>query len=175
MLDSNTDSELEKNNFDLTLQNKKNSIKVQNKSKRINDYISQYPIELTKTPRNELLCKLCQKTVNSDSKFTINAHLKSIKHLNERESLKEKREAGKNEQSLLDFDNKTIEFSKRVLEAFSSADIPLYKLRNKKMRFLFNYMGNPLPSESTTRRSVNILYEETIEKIRQLIKGLPVF
>jgi hypothetical protein len=47
-----------------------------------------------------------------------------------------------------------------IVDAFMSADIPLYKLRTSAFNKLFNYLGNPLLFETSTRRSIDIAYNK---------------
>ena len=48
-------------------------------------------------------------------------------------------------------------FSTKVMEAFLSANIPLYKLNNPELKKLFASVGQPLLSETCCRRKVNEL------------------
>lgn len=67
------------------------------------------------------------------------------------------------------------DMSLRIVDAFLSANIPLHKLRNKKLADLFTDLGHPLPSESLCRQKVNDLYEEERRRIIDMISGHSFF
>ena len=49
------------------------------------------------------------------------------------------------------------DLTEKLFKAFLSADFHLYKLRNKEIKELFNYIHLPLISESIARKHVNIM------------------
>ena len=53
-----------------------------------------------------------------------------------------------------------------VNKAFSSADIPLFKLNNKHIKNLFHNIGHSLPSETICRKTVLQLSADELERIR---------
>jgi len=97
----------------------------------------------------ELYCKICAIVVTSTRKSTIEKHRSSKKHSmglcsNKSNNLK---------QTFLIDPEKDI--TCKLVTAFLSADIPLYKLRNKELKEFFEYAKVPLVSETTARKHVS--------------------
>ena len=78
-------------------------------------------------------------------------------------------------QSFLDFNIKSKTFAKTILESFLSADIPLYKLRNSSIKNLFNSLGHPIPSETTIRSSIDEVFSEEIERLKNFFVQKEIF
>lgn len=158
--------------------------KTASNEKRIKNQLALYPTEFTITPKNELYCKICNKIINTDKKYYITNHRKSSIHSNKLILFNKqvnnddfKKEFGSNfcEQSFFDMSEKKIDFAKLILKTFLSSDIPVHKLRHKQVKNLFNAMHHPLPSESTILRGLDVLYEETIVKIKNKLQNTPFF
>ncbi|MGL6120339.1 MAG: hypothetical protein ACRC0V_07510 [Fusobacteriaceae bacterium] len=151
----------------------------QNKINRINKYINDLSTEFTKTPNDNLFCILCNKIVKSERKFLIESHLSSASHINKRIKCVDQTtgiiKKGSSVQTFLDTTNKKVEFSKLLIKTFLAIDIPIYKFRLKKLKNLFNYMGHPLPSETTIRQGVNELYNENIIFIKSQLLSKKIF
>jgi len=137
---------------------------------KINANICKFPGEFIRTPSNELFCNICSTVVNHVKQFFVEAHRNTAKHV--RGII----QSSSNSQTQLFLQPAfKSDFTKDVLKAFLSADIPLRKLRNKNLKKLFASIGHPLPAEQTCRMKVTELYEEEIERIKALIKDEPVF
>ncbi|KAJ4429514.1 hypothetical protein ANN_21683, partial [Periplaneta americana] len=69
------------------------------------------------------------------------------------------------------------EFNIDLCRSLISADIPLYKLKNKVFReFLEKYTQHTIPDESTLRKTyAPSIYDETIQKIRDEIKDSSIW
>lgn len=126
-----------------------------------------------KTDGTVLLCTVCNKSVSSDRIFFVKQHIASVKHiqLKERHANKDKTQV-----FLLESESqfsKDILFQQKLCEAFVSADIPLYKLRNENIKNLFETFTNyKVPCESTLRsKHINRLYVNCIENIKKALKN----
>ena len=69
----------------------------------------------------------------------------------------------------------TPDFAEKVTNAFLCADIPLHKLRNSHLSFLFKELGNPLPSERKCRSKVEKLAEEKALRLKDFLKDQVMF
>ena len=61
------------------------------------------------------------------------------------------------------------DFVEQITKAFLSADIPLYKLSNKRIKNLFHDIGHSLPSETTCRKTELHLSADEFQRIRNAI------
>lgn len=66
-------------------------------------------------------------------------------------------------------------FSELLHRAFLASDIPLKKVRNKQMAKLFTHMGFKLPSESSLRSSVDILFNTEKANIINILSGKYIY
>lgn len=120
-----------------------------------------------------LLCTVCNKSVSADRIFLVKQHAESIKHT----ELKERRKDKENSQVFLPESiatgSKESLFQEKLCEAFVSADIPLYKLRNEHIKQLFeSFTDYKVPSESTLRsKHIKNLYANCIESIKSSLKN----
>ena len=100
-----------------------------------------YPEIFAKTPKGDLYCCLCNKLVCADKNFNIQAHLKTKSHLSKQPTRNReifcKPESKLTAQEFLETNGETKKLAHSILDAFMSADIPLYKLRNSKLQLLF--------------------------------------
>ena len=91
-----------------------------NKVKKI---VSLYPSEFVSTLADELYCNFCDTVINHSKHFFVENHRNTTKH--------KKRvicpSSGKSQQFITVNKN---DFTKNLLKAFLSADIPLWKLRH---------------------------------------------
>ncbi|XP_039970749.1 uncharacterized protein LOC120782507 [Bactrocera tryoni] len=65
------------------------------------------------------------------------------------------------------------QFAQDLCKALVASDIPLYKLRNENLKSFFfgKYVDLTIPSETSMRRIVGEIYNETLETIRMHIKN----
>ena len=119
---------------------------------KIDSYVWEFPKEFKKTPRNELYCTICNTTINHERRSTVVKHQETSKHI----------KGVSNMNSTLvqqcipsEFTNQA-EYLTRVVKAFLSADIPIYKSNNPELKSLFTFFGRPLPSESSLRSQVTV-------------------
>lgn len=68
-----------------------------------------------------------------------------------------------------------MEFGEKLVDVFTSANIPLYKPRSLKLRAIFRELGQDIPSESSCRNIVPQPAERTINKVKELASGHDIF
>ena len=98
--------------------------------------------------------------------YFIETHRNITKHL-------KNNKANSTSQKLLTF--RKTNFSKDVLKAFLSADIPIWKLRYEELKKLFESIAHPLPAGETCRLHIDELHHEEIFSIRDYIQDQPIF
>lgn len=135
---------------------------------RINRYINDFPGEFEILGTDKLVCKLCELTISAERNSQVTQHRKTANHVKKMENLDEVMM-----QSRLEITPVTkIE---KLLHGFLAADIPLYKLRNERLRLAFKDLGFPLPCESIMRCNVARIVSEHLSKLKQLLQGKEVF
>ncbi|XP_023221486.1 uncharacterized protein LOC111623220 [Centruroides sculpturatus] len=68
------------------------------------------------------------------------------------------------------------DFDKEMVEAFTSADIPLEKLKKEKLRlFLEKYMKKPIKSVSALRAHQKTIFNPVTEKFKDEINGHDIY
>ena len=83
---------------------------------------------------NQLYCSLCNCAVSCNKRFLVNSHRNTSKHQNA---------LGSRSENLIPQTSQTFlrssvtDFVEKVIKAFLSADIPLYKLNNTHIKHLF--------------------------------------
>jgi len=137
---------------------------------RLHKYVKEFPDY--KTDGKILFCKLCNIAVSAEKIFTVKQHLIGSKHI----ELKERNLAKKPVQQFFgEFSggSKDSQFAEDLCGAFVAADIPLYKMRNKKiLSFLEKYTEHKIPSETTLRTNyVKSLYKTSIDNIKSCINN----
>jgi len=126
-----------------------------------------YPTQFIISPSNELYCQICETLVQCDKQSRVIQHIETSKH----QRLLQKPSSSK--QQFLN--TQSSDFTTKVVNAFLSADIPLHKLRNGRLRQLFQDIGHPLPSESTCRSQVSVLADAESNRIKELMAGKQLF
>lgn len=134
---------------------------------KINKIIDLYPNEFLRNPTNELFCNMCHTIVNHSKMYFVETHRSTARHI------KQSNLDNVRKQKFIVM-NKP-DFVKNVLKAFLSADIPLWKLRNKQLKHLFESIGQPLPSDQTCRLQLENLYAEEMNRIKDFIRNEPMF
>ena len=110
------------------------------------------------------ICILCHTTVNYDKRFRVTQHQESAKHL------KALRITAKKPTTQTFIPETKKDFKAKLVESFLSADIPLHKLQNSKIRGLFTDLGQSVPSESACRGHVQTLVASEFECIKDLLR-----
>ncbi|XP_018494824.1 uncharacterized protein LOC100898505 [Galendromus occidentalis] len=119
-----------------------------------------------------LLCKPCGKSLNYEKKYFIQQHVRGDGH---HKRVAREEDTGGDQVSLLtNFVTKPTrgsEFNMELCQALVEADVPFYKIQNKALkRFLEKWSNQPLPRESTSRKTcLKEVYVATIRGIRASI------
>lgn len=132
-------------------------------------YERESKTEFSVNPAGELFCILCHSVVNCDKKARVTQHQETAKH---RRLLAATTSTGKRQTFIPQTKQ---DFKEKLVTAFLSADIPLYKLRNPKVTQLFTNLGQQVPSESSCRSHVATLAESQQEHIKDLLKNKTIF
>ena len=132
-------------------------------------YEREFGKEFQVNPSNELFCILCNTTVNCEKRFRVTKHRQSAKH--QRSLLPSTTTTTK--QLFLPQPKK--EFKAKLVETFLTADIPLKKLQNSRVRELFTDLGQAVPSESACRTHVATLAEQEMDRIKKKLAGKDIF
>ncbi len=91
------------------------------------------------------MCRVCTSIVNSSRKSLVSQHLKNSSHV-------KRKETSINTHSLYTFTKKDIKDI--ILDGFTGANIPLYKLRNENIIKMFDNLNISIPCETTIRKGV---------------------
>ena len=136
-------------------------------------YTTEYPTEFCLNPTNLLYCKICQQIVCHERLSTVQKHRDTSKH----QKALSKSGSSQKTQTFIQNSSSTEreKFTEKLVGSFVAADIPLFKLNHPAMKSLFSYMNHPLPSETTCRLHVSALAENDLDRIKQLLNGVPFF
>lgn len=117
----------------------------------------------------DLVCKICNKKVNSKKKYFVTQHIGSENH-QKRLQLSVESEEPSDEPSA-GLSSRERQFSMDLCRALVKSNIPLHKVQNKSFKdFLEKYCKEFVPDHSTLRKTyLKKLYDETIENIRRSI------
>ena len=63
----------------------------------------------------------------------------------------------------------------KVTKAFLQSNIPLFKMNSEPLRKIFTELGNPLPSESKCRQTIETITQLDIEKLHLKFEGQKIF
>ncbi|KAJ4435735.1 hypothetical protein ANN_18352 [Periplaneta americana] len=140
-----------------------------NLKSKLTSYISEFKEDGLSTDNKILFCNLCQCAVSSTQKFLVQQHITTSKHQANKQLNSKQRQLFLTQPTT---SNVRSEFNIDLCRSLISADIPLYKLKNKVFReFLEKYTQHTIPDESTLRKTyAPSIYDETIQKIRDEIK-----
>ncbi|KAJ4452362.1 hypothetical protein ANN_03895 [Periplaneta americana] len=118
------------------------------------------------------ITSLC--AVSSTQKFLVQQHITTSKHQANKQLNSKQRQLFLTQPTT---SNVRSEFNIDLCRSLISADIPLYKLKNKVFReFLEKYTQHTIPDESTLRKTyAPSIYDETIQKIRDEIKDSSIW
>ncbi|KAJ4425979.1 hypothetical protein ANN_27605 [Periplaneta americana] len=124
--------------------------------------------------RPDALAVTPQCAVSSTQKFLVQQHITTSKHQANKQLNSKQRQLFLTQPTT---SNVRSEFNIDLCRSLISADIPLYKLKNKVFReFLEKYTQHTIPDESTLRKTyAPSIYDETIQKIRDEIKDSSIW
>lgn len=133
--------------------------------------------DVLSTDGQVLFCVACERRITADTRFQVTQHLKTAKHLKNVSLKKSAKQCilkvnPSNEATCSTSGPQISNFNMELCEAFTSADIPLFKLEHPKLRsFLETHIKQTVPHESTLRKHyVPLIYEKTVQEIRDSIK-----
>lgn len=133
-------------------------------------YVAEFRAEFKLSSSNYLFCNICSIVVQSDRRSTVLRHRETEKH---KRSLMQIQIPG---QTFLPNEiTSRNDFTDKVVLAFLSSDIPLYKINNPYLKDLFRYINKELPSESTCRSRIPLLVSTEVTRIKNLIQGENIF
>ncbi|KAJ4440071.1 hypothetical protein ANN_08203 [Periplaneta americana] len=129
-------------------------------------------VKWTDRKKNEAVFERC--AVSSTQKFLVQQHNTTSKHQANKQLNSKQRQLFLTQPTT---SNVRSEFNIDLCRSLISADIPLYKLKNKVFReFLEKYTQHTIPDESTLRKTyAPSIYDETIQKIRDEIKDSSIW
>ncbi|KAJ4440404.1 hypothetical protein ANN_08545 [Periplaneta americana] len=129
-------------------------------------------LHILKKLKDEKNLRLC--AVSSTQKFLVQQHITTSKHQANKQLNSKQRQLFLTQPTT---SNVRSEFNIDLCRSLISADIPLYKLKNKVFReFLEKYTQHTIPDESTLRKTyAPSIYDETIQKIRDEIKDSSIW
>ncbi|PSN38201.1 hypothetical protein C0J52_20758 [Blattella germanica] len=145
-----------------------------NLKSKLTSYISEFKEDGLSTDNKILFCNLCQCAVSSTQKFLVQQHITTSKHQANKQLNSKQRQLFLTQPTT---SNVRSEFNIDLCRSLISADIPLYKLKNKAFReFLEKHTQHTIPDESTLRKTyAPSIYDETIQKIRDEIKDSSIW
>ncbi|KAL4136113.1 hypothetical protein QTP88_007679 [Uroleucon formosanum] len=148
---------------------------VKSKSKA-NFYLKEFPNETFKSDGEILFCSCCEKVVSINQRFSVTQHISTSKHQKNRDRKKKFQHNFLNSEPSTSSHNLSA-FNTDLCRMLIRADIPIFKLKNREFTdFLEKYTGQQVPDESTIQKNyVNIIYEETLQSIRQCIQDGPIW
>lgn len=148
------------------------------KAAHLRKIISEFGEDIFSTDGQILFCKICEVKVAGDKRFTVQQHVGRDKHVRGIQNISKR----KTSQMLLAQNASTSKgtsskFYQDLCEVLVSANIPIWKLNNRKLRdFLERHTGHSIPDESTLRKNyIPHCYDETMRRIRQQVSGKKFF
>ena len=115
---------------------------------KIQSIVREFPDVFMESINNQLYCNLCNCAVFCNKRFFADSHGNTSKH---------HKALGSRSENFIPLTLQTFlrssdtDFVEKVIKAFLSADIPLYKLNNTHIKNLFRDIGHRLPSETTCK------------------------
>ena len=139
---------------------------------KVKKYMKRYPKEFTINPKGELYCNLCSKTVSCETKWLVDKHRASKQHSN---SIQQNVViANPSQQTFIQQEYNA--FLDALVRGFSSANIPLHKLRNPDIKNLFQLFGAPNVSETIARNFLlGPFYSNHEIALRTLLSNKDIF
>jgi len=114
---------------------------------KVYEIVLCYPGEFVITPHKELFCNFCNTQVKHGKQYFIETRQNTGIH-------RRNSSCPSNSKSQQFLTSGKTDFTKKILKAFLSADIPLWKLCNEELKKLFNSIGHGLPADETCRLQV---------------------
>ena len=115
---------------------------------------------------------MCNCAVSCNKHFRVDSHRNTSKH---QKALGSRSENLIPQTSQMFLRSSDTDFVEKVIKAFLSGDIPLYKFNNTHIKNLFHDIGHRLPSETTCRRTALQLSEDELKRIRNAVHDKQIF
>ena len=115
---------------------------------KIQSIVKEFPDQFMESINHQFYCNLCNCAVSCNKRFLVDSHRNTSKH---------QKALGGRSENLIPQTSQTFlrssdtDFVEKVIKAFLSADIPLYKLNNTHIKNLFHDISDRLLSETTCR------------------------
>ena len=102
--------------------------------KKLIKYIQEFKGEFIEVTNGRMYCQLCNKIIDFNKRNHVLSHRQTKTHQNR---LMATEQLNLHQTFVVD---KNPDFTRRITDVFLSANIPLHKLENKKIKDLFNYL-----------------------------------
>lgn len=137
-------------------------------------YVNSYNEEFIYHAQDKLYCKICECFIKHSKKYFIESHRKCKKHYKYLKNKNDTQDIKKIQQTFLS--ESYDQYVEVVVRAFTSANIPLFKLNNSNIIKMFEYFGKPAISESKARSYIlERLRTENISKLVTYFKDEKIF
>ena len=139
---------------------------------KIQSIVKEFPDEFMESISNQLYCNSGNCAVSCNKRFLVDSHQNTSKH---------QKAPGSRFENLIPQTSQTFlrssdtDFVERVIKAFLSADIPLYKLNNTHIKNLFRDIGHRLLFKTTCRQTALQLSEDELKRIRNAVHDKQIF
>ncbi|KAJ4436725.1 hypothetical protein ANN_16857 [Periplaneta americana] len=134
-----------------------------NLKSKLTSYISEFKEDGLSTDNKILFCNLCQCAVSSTQKFLVQQHITTSKHQANKQLNSKQRQLFLTQPTT---SNVRSEFNIDLCRSLISADIPLYKLKNKVFReFLENILN--IQSRMSQHLGRRMLHPSTMRQYRR--------
>ena len=138
---------------------------------KLQSIVNEFHDEFMESINNQLYCNSCNYAVSCNKRFLVDSHRNTSKH---QKALCIKSESLITQTLQTFLRSSDTDFDEKIIKAFLSADIPLYKLNNTHIKNLFRGIGHRLPSETNCRRTALQLSEDELKRIRNAVHDKPV-
>ena len=133
----------------------------------VDSYVTKYQHEFYKTSLGKLWCRLCNKEVKCLRKCVVDNHRISKTHILNLENIHQLPD--------ISIILAKTHFLKDISRLFLKTNIPLSKLRTSNFKNFFSKYNLPVPTETTARRHLEDISNETDEQLVLTLKDKPVF
>ena len=132
------------------------------KTPKIQFILQDFPEKFIKTLNNKLYCNVCSCTISCHKYFFVPKPQKML---------------GRKSPYILQMflTNSNTNFVEKVIKAFFSAHIPLYKLNNKHIKNLFHDIYHSLSSDTICRKTVLQLSTDELQQKRKAVHDKQIF
>lgn len=146
------------------------------RSSVLRKYVTEFGSDNFSEDGQVLFCLSCERSIASDKKFQVVQHLNTAKHKQNaaRKSALRQKFVSTSFREQVDVPGGSRDsFGKELCSAFISANIPLWKVNNTKLKtFLEKHTNKRVPDESTLRKTcVTECFNEVITDIREALKN----